>query len=63
MLPGQRRGVSEQLVCWSITPTTQMLDGVRQIGRVLVDNGSDHQVQAGGAELLCVLAAIGDALT
>ena len=39
----------------------QVIDGISQVGRIPVDDGGDHQVEAGGPELLRVLTAVRDA--
>ena len=44
-----------------LASAAEVIDGIGQIGRVPVDDGGDHQVQARGAELLRVLASVGDA--
>jgi hypothetical protein len=44
-----------------LASAAEVIEGIGQIGRVPVDDRGDHQVQARGAELLRVLAAIGDA--
>jgi hypothetical protein len=53
--------MDEKLVGHGFALVAQVLDGIGQIGRVPVNDRGDHQVQTGGAELLCFVAAIGDA--
>jgi hypothetical protein len=61
VLPSERRRVRQQRIRHGPALVSQVLDGVGQIGRVPVHDGGDHQVQPGRAELLRLLAAVGDA--
>jgi len=61
VLPAQWRGVGEQLGRHHLPGRTQMRDGVRQVGRIPVDDSGDDKVQARGAELLRLCASLRDA--
>ena len=58
---GERRRVGEQGVQDGFALVAHVLDGVGQVGRVPINDGGDHQVQPRHPELLCFLAAVGDA--
>ena len=61
MHPRERRRVGEKHVRHGFALVPQVLDGIGQVGRVPIDDGSDYKVQPGGSELLCSLPTVGDA--
>ena len=60
MLPGHWGGVGEQLGRHRLAGGAQMRECICQVGRVPVDDRGDDKIQAGGPELLCLCAALGD---
>jgi hypothetical protein len=61
VLPGERGRVGEQFG-GDLTPMLpKVVDGLGQVGRVPIDDGGNHQVQARSPELLGVWTAIGNA--
>ncbi len=53
--------MSQQSGRRGLTSAAEVIGGVGQIGRVPIDDGGDHQVQARCAELLRILSSVGDA--
>jgi hypothetical protein len=61
VLSHQRRGMGEQLGRQGLPIGSQMGDGVGQVGRVPIHDGSDRQIETRCTELLSVLAPVGNA--
>ena len=52
--------MADQIIGQLVPLCPQALDGTREIGGVPQDNGTDHQVEAGGAESLALKGAVAD---
>src|SRR3546814_13019457 len=61
MFPAHRGGMGKEIVGHRGRGRSQMLDGGVHVSRVPIDNGGDHQVEAGCPILLGLMAAIDDA--
>ena len=61
MFPAHRGGMGKEIVGHRGRGRSQMLDGGVHVSRVPIDNGGDHQVEAGCPRLLGLMAAIDDA--
>ena len=57
----QRRRLGQQFSRHGLSLCAHVVDGISQVGRVPIDDGRDHQVEAGGTELLSVLSPVCDA--
>ncbi len=55
VLPADRRGMGEKIVGGWLARYPQVGDSISHVGRVLKDDGGDHQIQAGSAILLCIM--------
>ena len=61
VLPAQWRRLGQQFSRHGLPLCSHVVDGVSQVGRIPIDDGGDHQVEAGGTELLSVLSSVRDA--
>ena len=61
MAPPDRRCVRQKVVGYDFATGAEVGDGIGNIGRVPIDDGSDDQVESGGTELLGLMCPVGDA--